>query len=306
MPLQGLTHGFWPRILKTIVVLALVLLAVLAGAGAFLTYSIVTTRNDTENVTPSSYLLSSYETVNFTDRHGAEHEGWLLRGLRGAPVIILNHGFNSNRSELLSLGILLRENHFTVYLFNEQGPGSRVRYSDLGVRRAEDLWDAIGVITKQAGVNPRRVGLFGVTTGGYASLAAALENSQVKALAVDTIYENPDQMFLTQLDQMLGGAGSFFQLVARTEFHLLLFGKHPPPIREKLARLENVQKLFIASQDFPALAEATKELYNEAPPPKRLLVLDHTQAGSAAGPEKKEYDSQVVNFFLQALPLRAD
>lgn len=302
----GISDGFLPRLLKTIVIIALILFAVLAGVGAFLTYSIVTARNDTENVTPSSYLLSSYETVNFTDRHGGEHEGWLLRGLRGAPVIILNHGYNSNRSELLSLGTLLRENHFNVFLYNEQGPKARASYSDLGVRRAEDLRDGIEAITKQAGVNPRRVGLFGVTSGGYAALAAALENPQVKALAVDTIYEDPDQMFLTQLDQLLGGAGSFFWLVTKTEFHLLLLGKHPPAIRDKLAGLDKVEKLFIASQDFPPLAEATKNLYNEAPPPKRLLVLDHTQAGTASGPAKKEYDNQIITFFLQNLPLRAD
>src|SRR3989454_8096722 len=90
-----------------------VLIAVSVGALAlvfsagYVTYRIVTEHNDTEVVTPASYLLSSYVNLNFTDRSGGEHEGWLLLGLRGAPVILLCHGYNSNRSELVSLGILL-------------------------------------------------------------------------------------------------------------------------------------------------------------------------------------------------------
>lgn len=65
------------------------ILMVLVGAAAFLTYRITTAHESVENVTPASYLLSSYENVNFTDAAGHEHQGWLLIGLRGAPVIFL-------------------------------------------------------------------------------------------------------------------------------------------------------------------------------------------------------------------------
>src|SRR5512146_2435932 len=43
------------------------ILVVLMGSGAFLTYRIVTAHDGVENVTPASYLLSSYESVNFKD-----------------------------------------------------------------------------------------------------------------------------------------------------------------------------------------------------------------------------------------------
>src|SRR2546425_2641649 len=138
-------------------------LALVFSAG-YVTYRIVTEHNDTEVVTPASYLLSSYVNLNFTDRSGGEHEGWLLLGLRGAPVILLCHGYNSNRSELVSLGILLRENHFNVYLFNFRSLKERESYSALGLKQASDLLAAIDAITRQPAVNPRRVGLFGAST----------------------------------------------------------------------------------------------------------------------------------------------
>ena len=40
--------------------------------------------------------------------------------------------------------------------------------------------------------------------------------------------------------------------------------------------------------------------------PKRLLIQEHSQTAQASGAEKKEYENQVLSFFLQSLPLRAD
>ncbi len=297
---------FISRFLRGVLILAIVLLMVLGGAGGFLTYRIITARNDIEVVTPSSYLLSNYENLNFFDRTHGEHEGWLLLGLRGAPVIILCHGYNSNRSELLSLGTALRENHFNVYLFNFRGAKANAPFSDLGVGQTADVLGAIAAVTKQHAVNPHRVGLFGTTTGGYAGLVAAQQSSLVKALVVDTVYEKPDQMFDAELDRRLGGSSPAFRVLAETEFHLFTFGRKPAPVRENLPKLGNIPKLFISGQDTPLLAKATEELWSTAPEPKRLLRMEHSQTAQTSGAEKKEYENQVLNFFLHNLPLRAD
>jgi len=294
------------KLVRGVLILAFVLLLVLGGAGGVLTYRVMTAHNDTETVTPSTYLLSSYITLNFTDAAGGEHEGWLLLGLKGAPTIILCHGYNSNRSDLLSLGTILRENHFNVYVFNFSGPKAKGSYSDLGVRQAADLLAAIDMVTKQPVVNPNRVGLFGTTLGGHAALVVAMQSPKVKALAVDTTYETPDQMFYAQIDRLLGGSSPLFRFLAGAEFHLFTIGGKPYPVRQNLSKLENMPKLFISGRDTPPLAEITEELYNLAPQPKRLLVLQHSQAGLASGAEKKEYENQVLTFFLQNLSLRAD
>lgn len=289
-----------------------VLIAVSVGALAlgfsagYVTYRIVTEHNDTEVVTPASYLLSSYVNLNFTDRSGGEHEGWLLLGLRGAPVILLCHGYNSNRSELVSLGILLRENHFNVYLFNFRSLKEREPYSALGLKQASDLLAAIDAITRQPAVNPRRVGLFGASTGGYAALVAAPQSSRVKALVVDTIYETPEQMFRTEVDRRLGGSSSIFRTLSEVEFHLFFLRMKPPVMSEEIPKLGVVPKLFISGRDEPSLAAATEDLYNYAGQPKRLLVLEHSQTSLTSGAEKKEYENQILTFFLSNLPLRAD
>jgi pimeloyl-ACP methyl ester carboxylesterase len=280
--------------------------AVLIGVGLFLTYRITTTHNNIENVTPASYLLPSYENLNFTDARGGEHDGWLLVGLKGAPVIILCHGYNSNRSELLSLGTTLQSNHFNVYLFNFGGPRSKDYISNLGIWEASILTAAIARVTKLPSINSHRVGLYGTTLGGYATLAAGEQNPIVKALVVDDTYEQPTQMFDFQVDRLLGGAGSLFRLLSRAEFRLFTFRSAYPNIRSDLPKLAGTPKLFLASEDAPALKKITEDLYNNAPQPKRLLVLPRTQATLVSGPERKEYENQVLSFFLDNLPLRAD
>lgn len=272
--------------------------------GAFFAYRIVSLHNDVENVTPLSFLLNNYENVSFTDHAGGSHEGWLLRGLRGAPVIVLCHGYGSNRSELLSLGTVLQENHFNVFLFNFQGPQARESISSLGARQADDLQAAIEKITQQSDVNLHRVGLYGVTTGGFAALLTAEKNSKVRALVVDSIYEKPEQMFDSQLPD--GGSSPILRAVAETEFHLFNLGSKSPRLVQDLPKLAGIPKLFISGRDTPLLALSTENLYGLVPDPKKLLVLEHAQTVLMSGAEKKEYESQILDFFLDNLPRRAD
>ncbi len=300
--------GLFRKIILVVVTLVVVCGIVLVGAAAFFTYRVSTEHNDTENVTPDTFLVVNYEPLSFTTRDGGEHEGWLLRGHRGGPVIIMCHGYDSNRSELLWLATgLQEEDHFNVYLFNFRGPKSRQRSTDLGLHQVEELEAAVEMVTKRPEINPKLLGLFGMTTGAYAALVVAERNPRVKALVVDSVYEKPDQMFDSQFDQLLGGGSSaFFRILGETEFHLFNLGMKPFPVRKNLSRLQGMAKLFIVSRDAPTLAAVTEDLYKDAPQSKQMLTLVHSQTGLASGAEKKEYRNQVVTFFAQNLPIHVD
>ncbi|HET7101961.1 MAG TPA: alpha/beta fold hydrolase, partial [Terriglobia bacterium] len=251
------------------------------------------------------YLLSSYENVNFKDADGVEHQGWLLIGLRGAPAIILCHGYNSNRSALLSLGTVLQANHYNVYLFNFEGSGGG-SMSNLGVQEALVLKAAVSRVRKLQGVDPRHLGLYGNSLGAYAALAVAERDPAVDALAVDGAYSRPTQLFDVQLERMMGRAGWFFGMIARAEFHVFTMRTALPDVQSGLSNLGGKPKLFLASDGEPMLEKATRLLYQQAPYPKRLGVLPHTQADVVSGPERKQYEDEILNFFLHNLPLRSE
>jgi pimeloyl-ACP methyl ester carboxylesterase len=294
------------RILLGIFVLLSVIFLALASVGAGLTYYVTTASDSQESVTPQSYLLNSYIPLSFTDRMGGEHEGWLLLGLRGAPAIILCHGYDSNRSDLLSLGTILRDNHFNVYIFNFRGPKAKASISNLGPRQASDLLTAIDVVTRQPDVNPNRVGVFGTSVGGYAALLAAEANAKVRALVVDSAYTTPQSMFDSQVEHLLGGSSGIFHFITDAEFRIVTRGSSSYSVQADLPKLADVPKLFISGQDNPPLAAMTEELYNDAPQPKQLLVMEHSGAGLAAESEKREFQDQILTFFLKNLSLHAN
>jgi esterase/lipase len=201
----------------------------------------------------------------------------------------------------------LRENHFNVYIFNFHGPKAKETFSNLGARQASDLMAAIDTVTKQPDVNPNRVGVFGMSVGGYATLVAGELNPKVKALAVDTTYSTPQRMFASQIQRLLGDSSGIFRAITNVEFRLASMEDGPPySMPDNLSRLAGVPKLLISGRDNPDLAAMTEALYEQAPQPKHLLVMEHSEAGLASEAEKKECEEQVLNFFLQNLSLRAD
>lgn len=296
---------FTPRLAMGIVIVLFVGLVVVGAIGAVLTYYVVTRTNSQESVTPQTYLLSSYISLNFTDHYGGEHDGWLMLGLRGAPAIILCPGYESNRSDLLSLGSILRDNHYNVYIFNFHGPHANESRSDLGPRQASDLLAAIDTVTKQPDVNQNRVGVFGTSVGGYAALAAAESNPKVRAVAVDTTYTTPESMFDWQVDRLLGGSSGVFHWMTEAEFHFTAPSGQSYDVPGNLGKLSGVPKLFISGHDNPALAAMTEGLYNQAPEPKQLLVMDRSLPDLTSEAEKRECEDEILNFFQQQLSLRS-
>ncbi len=306
LPRPKFTPVFFHRLLWGVGIIVASLLLILLGAGFFLTYRIATTRNDIENVSPSTFLLPSFQSVGFRDSSGAEHDGWLLLGLKGAPVIVMCPGYDSNRSELLYLGVVLQANHFNVYLFNFDSPKSSAKFSDLGVHQASVVRSAIDMIMKRPEINPHRVGVYGTTLGAYAALVAAEHDPRITALAMDNVYSTPVELFDAQMDRLLGGTGSAFRSISSAEFRLFTMGTKAPPVQADLAKLKGCSKLFIAGEDVPLLSASTKSLYKAAPEPKRLLIVGQTETDLNSDSERKEYQNQVLNFFLQALALRVD
>jgi hypothetical protein len=113
-------------------------------------------------------------------------------------------------------------------------------------------------------------------------------------------------MFDSQIEHLLGGSSGLFHLITEAEFHLASMGGGSYSMPANLSKLADTPKLFISGRDNPTLAAMTETLYNQAPQPKQLLVMEHSESGLAIQAEKSEYEDQVLNFFLQKLSLRTN
>jgi hypothetical protein len=77
-------------------------------------------------------------------------------------------------------------------------------------------------------------------------------------------------------------------------------------VQADLPKLADVPKLFVSGHDNPTLAAMTEQLYTEAPQPKQLLVMEHSGANLAAESEKREFQDQILTFYLKNLSLHAN
>lgn len=249
-----------------------------------------------------SVMMGHPTTFSFPAEDGVSREGWFFPGLRGAPTIVVCHGYLSQRSDVLTLVTALQEHSFNVYLFDFIGHGSSPGVTTLGYRETEELRSAVQALSTRDDVDPKHFGLWGVDMGAYAVLEVASSDPRVAAFVVDDPYDNPQQMVQIQVKQSGLAVLPYVTRFSDFGFRMLNYSyRNTPPVSTRLSQTRGIPKLFIQSQDKQALSDGMAQLYTRAPDPK-LMVIDRTSYLVMSDDDRKNYENQVVNFFLQYLP----
>jgi hypothetical protein len=77
--------------------------------------------------------------------------------------------------------------------------------------------------------------------------------------------------------------------------------KSQQPVTGQLAQTKGMPKLFFVAEDRQVLATETMNLYNRAPDPKQV-IRTNVAYSVMSDDSRKNYETQVVGFFLQNLP----
>ncbi len=293
----------WYTKLLTII-LALVFFAVLATAGVagFLVYRIVKPPRTSSEIDLQSFP-GRPDAVQFTVLGKEPREGWFFPGLRGAPTILLCHGYGSSRSELLTLVSALQDHQYNVFLFDFAAHGNSGGMTTFGFREADELGAAIDALAARNDVDPRRFGVWGYNLGAYAALREAERDARIRALVLDSVYDDPKQM--VRIGVARTGLGGFPLMVrsAEVSFDLLnLPFRNQLPVSSRLNALLNVPILFIQASDDPELSGITRDMFLKAPEPREQAIIGHGNFVSMNDEDKRSYETRVVTFFLTRLP----
>lgn len=290
--------------LSILVLLLLSLLVVLAISG-FVLHGVLWPDRGASGVDPKR-MLSPPDAVSFTAPGGRAQDGWLFPGLRTAPVIILCHGYGRQRSDLLTLITPLQEHQYNVFVFDFSGHGSNPGSTTLGPRETATLLAAIEELSRRSDLDNTRFGLWGTDMGGYAALAAAASDARVKAVAADSVYNQPIDFVSFQVERSGTSSIPLVSFFSRQGYRLLNWSsRNEPPLASRLAALAQTAKLFIQGRENAVLADATLQLFLQAPEPRAQAVFPRTDYPVLPEQEKKEYESQLLSFFLQHLPAAA-
>ena len=287
------------------VILALVFFAVLATAviAGVLTYWIVKPQRTSSEINMESFPGRPDE-VDFTVAGLGARKGWFFPGLRGAPTIILCHGYQSSRGELLTLVSTLQDHQYNVLVFDFTAHGANNGVTTFGYREADEVRAAIDTLAKRNDVDPTRFGLWGYNLGAYAALREAENDRRVRALVLDSVYDYPKQMVKVGVDKT--GVGGFPLMVrsAQTTFEWMNYAyKGNPPLSAKLKTLVDVPILFIQAADDQELSSITREMFLKAQEPREHAIIAHGNFVNLPDDEKRDYENRVVTFFLARLPV---
>ena len=287
-----------------VTILVLVLSAVLAtvAIAGFLVYRIVKPQRTSSEISMESFP-GRPDAVEFTVPGIGPRHGWFFPGLRGAPTIVLCHGYGSSRGELLTLVSALQDHQYNAFVFDFAAHGGNAGITTFGYREADEVRAVVDLIAARNDVDPGQVGLWGYNLGAYAALREAEYDHRVRAIILDSVYDLPEQMVKIGVERTgLGG----FPLMARSaelSFNWLNYKyRTNPPLSQKLSALAGVPKLFIEAADDPELAAITRQMFQSAPEPKDQAVIPHGNYVGLNDADKREYENRVVSYFLLKMP----
>jgi len=248
-------------------------------------------------------LLGHPSSITFPVPGRKDIEGWFFPGRRGAPTIILCHGYGSHRDDILTLETALQEHQFNAFVFDFTGHGANAGPTTLGYFESRELQAVLNGLAKRDDIDPKRFGIWGTDLGAYAAISVAENDPRIRALVVTSVYDRPRDMLLIQASGSGLGVIPLVKPLCLLEFHLLNYDdRQVPPLSARISRLQDDAKLFIESRDAPELAASTRKLFQLAPQPKF-----ERSVGSAyvemTDEDKRKYESEIINFYLQYLPV---
>jgi pimeloyl-ACP methyl ester carboxylesterase len=285
-------------------ILALLFFAVLATAGVagFLVYRIVKPERTSSEIDFQSFP-GRPDAVQFAVLNHQVREGWFFPGFRGAPTIVLCHGYGSSRAELLTLVSALQDHQYNVFLFDFAAHGGNSGATTFGYRETDELRSALDALAARNDVDPHNFGVWGYNLGAYAALREAERDPRIRALVLDSVYDTPAQMVKIGVERT--GLAGFPFMIRSAEFSFDLLNlpfRKEPPLSTRLNALTNVPILFIQAADDPELAAIARNMFVKAPEPREQAIIGHGNFVAMNDDDKRAYENRVVSFFLTHLP----
>jgi hypothetical protein len=284
--------------------LAIILFAVvaIASVSGFLLYQILKPARSSATF-DLNVMMGHPTTFSVQMPDGTKQDGWFFPGLRGAPTIIVSHGYGSQRADVLTLAAAMQQHEFNAFVFDYSGHGSNPGTTSLGYRESGELEAAVKALAERDDVDPQRFGLWGVDLGAYASLAVASQDSRIRALVLDDVYDTPKGFLDIEVRNSGLAVLPFVNRFCDFGFRMLDYQyKDQLPLSARVGATRGIPKMFIQSDENADLAHDTATLYTIAPDPKQL-VEDSVTYRNMSDDDRRNYENRVANFFSQYLPL---
>jgi pimeloyl-ACP methyl ester carboxylesterase len=313
---MALPRRFGKKLLKSLLPILLVLALAVVIALASIIYGITRPPRRAYLVTPQAFSQISGPGLKVTDetwpnRDGTTARGWLLKGTQGAPAVIFLHRYGADRSWLFNLGVKLNEAaNFTILWPDLRGHGLNppVDRTAFGTREGSDVLAALDFLRSLKGASGNQLvgdhsGFYGVELGAYAALHAALHDTGVRVLVLDSVPRDPDELVRAALRDNVGVDNKVLRYLTRGATRIYFLGRYEnTAVCEMAASLKGQHVLLLSGEDAGYLHDSTVAFEKCFQNPAELeaktdLPLTGLDLPSATGEQGEGYDRLVIDFF---------
>lgn len=246
---------------------------------------------------PASFAA---ETVRFRSPSGTELVGWWRAGQSGRGAVILMHGFGADRRIMLGragffsgrgMGVLL----FDLEAHGESG-GDRVTF---GLRESGDAAAAVNWVRQRA--PGERIGAIGSSLGA-AALALGETTHTVDALVLECMFPTIGEAVSNRLAIYLGPAGRLLTPLLTVQVPLRMgcaVADLSPVTAVRGVRCPVM--ILGGKKDRHTPPEETRRIFEAAPEPKELWLVEGAAHVDLRDHAKEEYERRVGSFMERHL-----
>ena len=235
---------------------------------------------------------ADYETVAFTASDGVDLEGWYRPSRNGASVLMISGGGSNRRSTLRHAKMLVR-NGYGVLVYDPRGSGnSEGTINSYGWGWEKDAAAALDFLARRDDVEPGRVGVLGLSTGGDIAIDIASRRDDVKAVVADGVAQVGFEDTKEYTDDPLQLAGTYAMFKAIE----VIQGRPGPKdsLADQIARSTAPHLIVSAGK----LEKEWGELYDKAGGARsELWYLPQGSHTAALKQYPEAYEQRVVAFF---------
>lgn len=242
------------------------------------------------------------EIVTFPSRTGVTLAGRFFPG-RSRATVVLSHGYGGDQDEVLPAAAFLHDAGFSVFTYDLRGCGQSGGAVTFGALEQDDLASAIDYLVSRPDVDPARIGAFGYSMGGAATIMAAARDERVRAVVADSAWSDVDHWLRPRLGSSLRHPADRFSMQSlllvewRSGLDLgalkpaAMIGRiSPRPILLIHGQADTVVPPGDGEQNFAAAGE-----------PKEAWWMPGVGHNETLRPDDAQYAGRVVAFLQRAL-----
>lgn len=242
----------------------------------------------------------SFEEVAFR-ADGITLRGWYMPGRNDAAVILL-HGYDSDRVQVLPQAMALAEAGYRVLLYDLRGHGeSDPVLRSFGWEDVADVGRALSWLGSQEEVDTERIDIYGFSVGGQVAIRAAAAQSRLRAVVADgpalaTAGDAPPLHTMSERVTNLGNAIVYQGIAWRTGV------AQPAPIVDVIDSIAPRPLLLIGMGSERQIEQRiVRNYYAHAAEPKELWVIPDAGHGGGMNARPEAYGQRLIDFFGGAL-----